>query len=537
MIKQNTPDPITQAKELWQIVLKFKWAVLLIGAALSALCIVTISLLPDKYEATTTVLVDPQKIPEKYASATSSSDSSRLNALTDEVLSSSRLEQIIDRLQLFAEARKTQSQDEILESMRKNIKIAVKQGGDRTLNVFTITYKNGNPQQVAQVANQLAASFIEWSLALREHQAVGTAEFLSAQLQDAKKTIDEQESELSSFKMQHLGELPEQLPVNSQALTRLQVALQANVDALNRLDQERTLLQELPETSRALPKASVDSDRMLLNEEQQTLKERLAELRTRYSDEHPDVQLAKVRLAAVQKQLKDLAPTAPAGSSPGSPSAVRLGIIASEMNRLQEAQKHILVQINQYQSRVDAAPLREQELAGLSREYQDSKALYQGLLEKTNSADLAKDMERNQASEFFTILDPARVPDEPVKPHRLPLIAIAVPFSFLFSAALVIGFERMRGAVNTERELRVLVPTGTSILGMIPLVDTPRSLRRQRQLAALSVTGTIICGLVIANYLWLNPLHKTKASLQHEDRPVSRAIMVDVPKPALPETR
>lgn len=501
-MKQHNPDSIIRAKEMWQIAVKCKWAILFVGVALSTLSIVVISLLPDKYEATTTVLVDPQKIPEKYVSATITGDPLRLNALTQEVLSTARLEQVIDRLQLFAEYRKTHSRDEILECMRKNIKIEAKQGLDRSLSVFTITYTNGNPQQVPRVANELADSFIEWSLAVREHQATETTDFLNAQLRDAKATIDDQESKLNSFKMQHLGELPEQLQANSQALSRLQVSLQANVDALNRLDQERTLLARTPDLNGQGSKPTIISDRMLLEDEQQKLKEHLANLHMRYSDEYPEVQQTGYRLRAVQKQLEGMTPAVSSVSQVTSPGGMRMEMAEGKMRRLQEEQRHLLAEINRYQGRVDVAPIREQELADLSREYQESKSRYQGLLDKTYSADMAKDLEHKQAAGFFTILDPARPPEKPVKPLRMPLFAVMIPFCFALSVGLAIGYEEMKGAVSTERELRQLLPKGTNILGSIPVIEGPEIVRRERHLAMLAVTGSLTCCIGIAIFLW-----------------------------------
>src|SRR5579884_4114564 len=86
-------------------------------------------LLPDHYKATTTILVDPQKVPEKYVSPTVSSDpAQRLNTITQQVLSSTRLQQIIDDMQLYPELKGKVSREELIELMRKDITITVKQG-------------------------------------------------------------------------------------------------------------------------------------------------------------------------------------------------------------------------------------------------------------------------------------------------------------------------------------------------------------------------------------------------------------------------
>src|SRR5262245_33876503 len=178
-----------------------------------------VQLLPTQYKATTTILVDPQKVPEKYVSPTVSSDpAQRLSTLSEQVLSTTRLQQIIDDLHLYPELRSYLSREQLIEVMRKDLSVKVKQGSSAGLSSFTIEYEGRNRQQVAQVANQLAASFIEWNLKSRAQQAADTTEFLNNQLHEAKQGLEEQEKKFSAFKMQHLGEMPEQQPANLQAL-------------------------------------------------------------------------------------------------------------------------------------------------------------------------------------------------------------------------------------------------------------------------------------------------------------------------------
>ena len=122
-------------------------------------------LLPDHYKASTTILVDPQKVPEKYVSPTVSSDpAQRLTTITQQVLSSTRLQQIIDEMDLYPQLRGKMSREEIIEAMRQYITITVKQGSSSGLSAFTIEYEGSDAGQVARVANALAASFIDWGV-------------------------------------------------------------------------------------------------------------------------------------------------------------------------------------------------------------------------------------------------------------------------------------------------------------------------------------------------------------------------------------
>src|SRR5882757_6935765 len=234
---------LAQLTAFWNTVRHYRGWIFLGTVFFSLAGATYVFLMPDHYKAATTILVDPQKVPEKYVSPTVSSDpGQRLNTITQQVLSSSRLQQIIDDMHLYPELRGHISREELIDLMRKDITITVKQGSSSGLSAFTIEYEGAQRQQVAQVANQLAASFIEWNVKNREQQAQDTTEFLDAQLKEAKQNLEQQEARLSAFKMRHLGEMPEQQSANMQALTQLQGQFQANADALNRLEVERTLL-------------------------------------------------------------------------------------------------------------------------------------------------------------------------------------------------------------------------------------------------------------------------------------------------------
>jgi polysaccharide biosynthesis transport protein len=215
--------------------------------SLTLLFVVIIGELPNIYEATTTILVDPQQVPEKFVSPVESSDPyARLNTISQQVLSRTRLQQIIDKFNLYADKRMSLSREEIIEKMRQDISLVVKQGSGPELSTFSLTYQGKQPALVAMVANELAASFIQWSITSRVEQVAGTKEFLGSELMAAKQSLEKQETALREFKMSHLGETPDQTTSNLEALAGLRAALQANADAINRLDEQKLLLTRAP---------------------------------------------------------------------------------------------------------------------------------------------------------------------------------------------------------------------------------------------------------------------------------------------------
>lgn len=475
------------------------WTIGVVTLAITLIAIVAIAFLPDQYRATTTILVDPQQIPDRYVTSTVTSDpAERLNTITQQVLSSSRLSQIIDSLNLYPEM-KARSREDVVENMRRHITLQVKQGSSQGLSSFTITYESGSPLLAATVANQLAASFIDWNLKNRAQLAEDTTNFMSAQLAEAKQNLQSQEQKLSDFKMQHLGQMPEQVQANLQTVQRLQGTLQTNSDALNRLEQEKQLLSRLPEATNT-PAVQM-TDRQRLEAELRQVRSQVWDLKKKYTDSHPDVVAAEARLQQVQEQLKGLPPDPPA-TKDSSTAAVRIDLIEKEEARLTKENRDIQSQIGIYQGRVDSVPLREQELSSLTRDYEISKEQYRSLLEKTYSAEMATDLEKRQQGERFTILDPARAPEHPFKPNRLSLMYASLAGAFFFAIALVIVQDNISGAIKAERELKDLLPKSVILLGSIPSIEVASDRKRKMRHRMVAVTVSLLGCFAVAVILW-----------------------------------
>src|SRR5579864_7939901 len=450
MNQATNHETTNQLMAFWHTVRHYRRWIFLGTVMLSLAGFTFVLLLPDRYKATTTILVDPQKVSEKYVSPTVNSDpGQRLTTITQQVLSTTRLQQIIDDMHLYPELRGKISREELIDLMRKDITITVKQGSASGMSAFTIDYEGRQRDQVAQVANQLAASFIAWNVKSREQQAEDTTEFLDSQLKEAKQNLEEQEARLSAFKMRHLGEMPEQQPANMQALTQLQGQFQANTDSLNRLEVERTLLSRGLETNNSgttVKAAPVVTERAKLEDERRALKSKLQDLETRYTSNHPEVVDIASQLEQVESRLKSLPPDPPivAEVKDNSAASVRLQLIDREAKRLNDEQQRLTTQMASYRSKVDAVPVREQEMAELNRNYSVSKEHYQSLLDKTFSAGMAADLEKKQQGEHFTILDLAQVPEKPFKPKR----ALMFVGSFLGALALSLGLAYVKDMLN-----------------------------------------------------------------------------------------
>jgi polysaccharide biosynthesis transport protein len=508
MAAGSSEQRIAQATAYFRLAVKYKWHILVGTLALTLTSTVIIALLPSIYDATTTILVDPQQIPEKYVGAVSSTDPySRLNTITQQVLSRTRLQEILNRFNLYPELRKSLSSEELIDKMRDDITISVKEGSGQELSAFTITYEGKQPIMVAAVANELAASFIEWNVDSREQQVAGTKEFFSSELQAAKKSLEQQEDRLRRFKMSHLGEMPDQTPSNLQALSSIRSALQANTEAMNRMDEEKFTLTRQPESAAAAANPNVGlTERERTELEKHQLEATIEQLRARYSDSYPDVVKANRQLQEINTLLaslpQDAVDPAPRETEVSSATRARLQLIDKEMKRLDAEQNRLEAQMEDYQAKLDAAPLREQQLVELTRNYDTSKQNYEALLSENLGVDMAADLEQKQKGERFTVLDAAQVPSKPVRPKRKRLIALSILAAFGLSIFMILAKEAHSPAIQTETELKSMLPKGVRIMGLVPRIEIAADARRNRRVAISASLVCIVLCLALISILW-----------------------------------
>jgi polysaccharide biosynthesis transport protein len=502
--------PADQISEYWATIRHHGWMIYFVTLALTAVAVMVISLVPDVYQATTTILVDPQKVSDDLVPATVKSPlTERLQNISQEVLGSTHLQQVIDENNLYPDLRKSMTTDLLLDYMRSQIQITVKHASGSGPASFSITYEGRDPIVTAKVTSELATGFINWDMNSRSSLTKNTAVFLDSRLRAAQSVLERQEGRVREFKMKHLGEMPEETQSNIAQLSQMRANFSANNDTMNRLEQERLGLEQLPQTAQGsqLVPAPV-TERARFQDEKLKVESQLSELRRRYTPAHPEVFEAQDRLERINHQLAELPPdkdavTAGMGGKPDKTVAsVRLSVIAREMHRLEEEQKQIQAQMSIYQSKLDAVPLREQQYVDLTRGYDTAKDQYRSLLAKKYTAEMAADLERKQEGENFTVLDAARVPEKPSKPHRKLLMVAGLFGSFFLSVALVVVKDQIRTVVKSQRHLQKILGQSALVLASIPTINVASELERRHQYLKAAMFSTAATVLVLAVFLW-----------------------------------
>ena len=484
--------------------------------------------LPVRYKSGTLILVEQPTMPKDYVTPNINEDlQNRLQNITQQILSRTRLLHIIDQLNLYNESRRQITPDEKVELMRKNIQIELVRGPEQQITAFNIYYSARDPHVAQQVTSELTSLFINENLEVRQQQSEDTTRFLESQLETARQSLAEQDAKIREFKGQHEGELPTQQASNLQILAGLQSQLENEQRALNTAQQQRVYLQTLINQYRTLQGTSRTADGAptglpAIDQQLDKLKSQLAELSAHYTDRYPDVQNLKSEIAKTEKMRDELiADLRNKANSTQSESATvahdvtdptqnpgmlqlqgQLQANRAEITNHEQAIADLKVRINDYQARLNDEPTREQQLADLTRGYDQSKANYDDLLKKENDSAMATSMELMQKGERFRMLDPPSLPLKPDFPNRLKFCGMGLGVGLALGLVVAGGFEFMDDRLHSEKQIKNLLPMKviSEIPDILNLSDERRSKKRMLlgwAMAAIVVV-TILAGTAIS---------------------------------------
>jgi len=473
--------------------------------------------LPAKYRSETLILVEKPTVPQQFVMPNiASSIQDRLQSISEQILSRTRLLHIIETDDLYSKNRRRLTPDELVERMRKDIEVEVfrAQGTDQ-LTSFNVRYSSNSPALAQLVTSQLTDLFISQNLEVRQEQSKNTTKFLENQLEDARHALSEQEEKVRQFKQRHLGELPGQTQSNLQILSGLQAQRQSAEESLSSAKQQNTYLESLLSQYRALQRststaATASIGLPAIEQQLDKLKSQLADLSSHYTDRHPDVRKLNEEIAKTERMKQQLIAELNTGSqqpsvatltsAPDYADANTPAIMQVESqfkaNQLeiasrQRALEAIDMEIRDYQSRLNQAPVREQEYTDITRGYEQSKANYDELLKKKNDSELATNLELRQQGEHFRILDPPSLPQKPYFPDRLKMCGIGLALGLVLGAAFAVGSEYVDDRLYSDEELKKLVPV--DVIAEIPVISTVEEDRENlHQLIMLWATTAFI---------------------------------------------
>jgi len=468
-----------------QIFSKRKWVIIFTIVLVCFCTLVYLLMTPHLYKSTTTILIIHQRVPNNYIQSTVAERvERRLNTIQRQLTSRTWLTKVMEELGLFKKQREEESQEKVIESMRKRIGIEVVQEEGLMLGGrepgekegFSISFLHEDPKMAMRTAERLASLFIEENMKSRKKQAVGTSEFLESQLKRAQARLEAQEQEINRYKLKYSGELPQQLQSNLSKQNMLQDQYRIIADRIRAAEQKKLSIQTVVQSNR----------RQVLKEELASRRNQLAELSAKYTDQYPDV----VRLREEVKQLeRKLAEKPGIEMNDIHRMEAEIASAQAEIQSLEREGDKIRRNIAALQNKTDQSPRHEQEMISLTRDYDNLKRTYDDLLQKKEEANISEKLEVSQQGDQFQILDPANLPEEPFKPNRRKIFGLA------FLAACFLGFGGAIGLETMDLSLRGVTDFkyyfDLPILASIPILETVR-FDQQKNLRRKAIIGGMI---------------------------------------------
>jgi polysaccharide biosynthesis transport protein len=314
---QLVPEPPAMGiVDVLEIVQRRWLAMVAAAAVVFAIALVIAMALPATYRSTATILVEEQSIPRDFIRSTITSFADeRISVISQRVLTRTTLLQLVEKYDLYPDDRKRDTNDAILERMRKDVRFTpinadLDSRGGRILIAFQIAYVSESPAKAQRVVNELVSLFLNENVRVRQQRTAETSAFLAEESKRLSLQLQEMETKLAQFRARNQGTLPEASGVNFQLAERIEGDLM-RADRDIRLLQERRdqLQQQLPLVNPFLPLSQSAIERNALDpaERLRLLRAQQTSLGSTYSPEHPDMRRMSREIAALTKEVESQA--------------------------------------------------------------------------------------------------------------------------------------------------------------------------------------------------------------------------------------
>jgi succinoglycan biosynthesis transport protein ExoP len=508
-------------------------------------CVIAI-LLPNIYKSEANILIESQQVRSDLVPSTVTTlADQRIEAIKQEVLSRSKLFDLVKKYDLYPEDRDTITADALMKKMTKSIAVkplsaAITTGrSDRPSQMtiaFTVSFEGEEPAKVQAVVNDLASFFLAKNLKAMQESAEGTSDFLEKQVQKARDVVAELDEQVAVFKKAHLEELPEFMQLNIQKIDKLD-------EKVAHIDSQIIALQEQAMTAKyklSFVNPYSAGGRTLTDEEKlQQLQLNRMELKAKYSDDHPlvkslqneidmlqasvaqydDVPQKRARLAELERNLtqslakyteqhpvvrrltmekeqleKEIQTQGTEQVTKVNPSKITNPAyieLQSELDRINLRMASLEDEKRKLKSEEGEVYVKLRTMPGIEKQYQDliidrdnAKRNLNELQKKLQVAEVAQGMEEGQLGENFTIAEPAYLPEEPYKPNRPAWMMLGLILGIGAGFGMAAMKEYSDHSIRAPEHLQKL--TGVPTLATIPTIVTPRY-RRKKVLRSFSI--------------------------------------------------
>ena len=472
-------------------------------------------LLPPVYQSSGTILIESQQIStDIIASSVAGFASERIEIVKQRVMTRENLLRIIKKYNLFSSKGESRVTSVLIDDLRNRIEINMLStslgGGYRrgqAIIAFSISFEDRNAERAYRVTSELVTLFLDENIKSRVERATETTKFLSQEARRLKGDLEKMESLVADYKQKNSSSLPENLSLKTSILQRTETTL-ANLDRDYAATENE--LQRL-EFQLVAAKAGLDAVDTPTNRLKQ-LKAEYRQAIINYKDTHPTVRSLKRKIEKMEKEITS--ETENAASTPDtsilidSELVLRLEtLITTAKGRLQSLdneRKPMRAKIAKYEKEIIETPQVELGLSSLLRDHSSAKDKYEEIQAKQLNAQIAENLEGENKSERFSLIDPPLLADRPIKPNRIKIILLGLLLALAAAGGITFLLEMMNQRVRGNGALTAVL--GYSPLVEIPYITTSDEQIRQKALlirGAISLAVLIIISLVIVHFAYM----------------------------------
>ena len=502
----------------------------IIGPTFAGIVISTVAayLMEDTFVSTALIRVVPQQISGDIVRSISSQDvSDSINGLAQQILSRATLSSLISSYSLYKTELKREPMEDVLATMRDAIHIQpamavtnVQSG--KNIPAMQIQFSYRDRLTAMRVCSDLVSRFMSASSQQSLQGQLSANQFLTDEYDTAKRELEAADQKVQDYRMRYNGKLPEQQQTNIAQMNALEQRMGSLSDASTRNAERRMMLDtqlhiakdRLAALKASTPSSQVRSEKaMEIEKEISDLQSSIASMKDRYTDDYPDLQAAKDRLAVLKREreetLKSPSPGSE-GSSAESPLLARERMDAqAQVEAIQSNIKAVQVEdasiskeiaivnaaLHGYQGRIQESPAGEKEYTELERDREIAKDHFEKLEEMIQKSKISLNMERQKQGETLELIDAASTPASPTKPQRSLIIPIGLAGGLVLGFIFV-GIREVRDtSLKNLKDARLY--TQLSILGSIPLLENDVVVQRRKQVMWVGWATATILGIAI----------------------------------------
>ncbi len=467
------------------------------------------------YRSSGTIMVESQPVSENIVPSTIKMQlDERINVINQRVMTRDNLLRIADKYDLFKESMGSLTTSEMIEKLKDRILIepvssneGYSRQGQPTV-AFTISFEDRQPDVALQVTNDLVKLFLDWNVRLRTEGAEETTTFLTQESERLKNEVDRLETQISSFKQMHQEALPEQLTLRMSMMARAENDLrEVERDYRSTKEELRSLEVELAAAKRGI--GSENTTQTL-----PALKAEYTRLSAIYTDAHPDIKAIKRKIDALEHISSS---PESAITSTGSLSVYRIQAkIDSDNARLSSlAQQRNMLQakISENERAMIQTPKVEQGLDVLIRDRDSAQRKYEEIRSKKMNAQIAQNLESENKSERFSLLEPPLLPEKPFKPNRLKILLMGIFLAIFSAGGVVMVLETIDNRIRgTEALTHVLGHRPLVVIPYIPVIEEFEHQQLVLKMSAIAGAASFLAAAIAIHFLYM-PLNILFAKL------------------------